>query len=109
MKYVKKTGLLALAMLVAVVTFVPAGYSHAATYVVTESQQVVREYTPPPVVVREYTPPATVIHEYTPAPIVREETIVTRPIVREETVVTQAERENRLHSWWERHFREDRD
>ncbi len=92
----KKITLWTLSLLLAAWTFVPAINSHADSYVVTESQRIVRES--PPVVVQEYTPP-TVIHEYSSPPVVREETIVTRPM----------ERENRLHAWFDRHWRGDLD
>jgi hypothetical protein len=117
MNSVKKISLWALTLLVLVGTLGPARYSHAASYVVTESERVVTEsppavvhtYTPPPVVVHEYTAPPVVVREYAPPVEVREYTPA--PVVREETIVTKpaGERENRLHAWWERHFREDRD
>ncbi len=82
MNNVNKTGLLVLALLIAVVTFVPARYSHADTYVVTESPRVIREYTPPTAVIHEYTAPPTIVHEYTrPSVVVREYTPPT--VVRE--------------------------
>ncbi len=104
MTSVKKLGMWALAMLVAAGVFVPAATTHADSYyVTTESQRVIRES---PVVIHEYTPP-TVVREYSPPVEIHEYTTV--PTVREQTIVTPMERENRLHAWWERHFRGDVD